>query len=55
MEQHPHGPNFFVDAFHYVFGRTRTSVNEPEHPASESALQYSHPIQSVRLPPLKRR
>ncbi len=59
MEQHPHGANLFVGAFHYMFGRTRTPVNEPGDPAFESAevrqLQSSQPIQPVRLPPLKRR
>ncbi|KAI9443427.1 hypothetical protein H4582DRAFT_1192975 [Lactarius indigo] len=50
MEHHPH--NFLANAFHHMFGRTRTSVNERGHPASESAgmfrSQSSQPIQPDR-------
>ncbi|KAH9168737.1 hypothetical protein EDB89DRAFT_1563891 [Lactarius sanguifluus] len=43
MEHHPH--NFIANAFHLMFGRTRTSVNENERgetgdPASESAGMF---------------
>ncbi|KAH9002815.1 hypothetical protein EDB86DRAFT_217472 [Lactarius hatsudake] len=36
MEQH-HPHNFIANAFHLMFGRTRTSVNERGDPADESA------------------
>ncbi|KAF8272794.1 hypothetical protein EI94DRAFT_1677516 [Lactarius quietus] len=48
MEQHPHGTNLFADAFHYMFGRARTSVNGRGHPVSEPASQSSLPIQPDR-------
>ena len=52
MEEHPH--NLFADAFHYMFSRTRASVNEGGESAEVFQLQSSQPIQPVRLPPLKR-
>lgn len=49
MEQFPQGANLFLDAFHYMLGRTRTPVNGREDSASESTgVQSSQPIQPDR-------